>query len=276
MAARHFEPMRVLAAIVFSVALCAATPSQEPGIYLSMQGRLMESGLRFSPNGEVRYRTGAYMQQLWMAVTAQTLAAKGEAQGCSSMDWTEEEASFECPLGHDDYIFTFTYDPRDGASVLRVQNTANNGRVDPDQIEDLVWELPGADDQEALERAEIDHIAVTVEVSRDGTPRSHQAAGTRRSVDDTMVYVARTLGRLVLDDGLARGPVETQLTFRIELKDGQVFEHRYATPPADLETLFNDLWRSHASEVRWTLTTRYEARQLKALQAARRQSKPSN
>lgn len=82
------------------------------------------------------------------------------------------------------------------------------------------------------------------------------------------------LSDLVLDNGLARGPVETQLTFRIEVKDGQVFEHRYATPPADLETLFTDPWRSHASEVRWTLTTRYEARQLKAMQAARRQSKP--
>ena len=266
--------MRVLAAIVFSVALHVPASSQEAGIYLRMEGPLMESGLRFSPDGETRYRVSDYMQQLWMAATAQTLAAKGEAQGCSSMDWAEEEVRFECPLGHDEYIFTFTYDPRDGTSVLRVHDADNKGRVDPDQIEDLVWELPGADDQEALERAEIDHIAVTVEVSREGTPRSHQAAGTRRSVDDTMVYVARTLGRLVLDNGLARGPVETQLTFRIELKDGQVFEHRYATPPADVETLFTDLWRSHASEVRWTLTTRYEARQLKALQAARRQSKP--
>ena len=266
--------MRVLAAIAFSVALYVPASSQEPGIYLSMEGRLMESGLRFSPDGETRYRVSDYMQQLWMAATAQTLAAKGEAQGCSSMDWAEEEARFECPLGHDEYIFTFTYDPRDGTSVLRVHDAGNNRRVDPDQIEDLVWELPGADEQGALARAEIDHIAVTVEVFRDGTPRSHQAAGTRRSVDDTMAYVARTLVRLVVDNGLAREPLKAQLTYRIELKDGQVFEHRYALAATDIESLLTDRWPSHASEAWWTLTSQYEARQLKARQAARRQSKP--
>ncbi|MCY3813230.1 MAG: hypothetical protein OXH15_15665 [Gammaproteobacteria bacterium] len=238
----------------------------------------MESGLRFSPDGEARYRTSAYMQQLWMAATAQTLAAKGEAQGCSSMDWADEEASFECPLGHDDYIFTFTYDPRDGASVLRVHDTGNKGRVDPDQIEDLVWELPGADDQEALDRAAIDHIAIAMEVFTGGTSKGHQAAGTRHSVDDTINYAARTLARLVLGSnaGLATARVEAQLTYRVELKDGQVFEHRYVLPPTDIEGLLTDLWPSHASEARWTLATQYEARQLKALQAARRQSEPSS
>lgn len=271
--------MRVLAAIVFSVALCAATPSQEPGIYLNMQGRLMESGLRFSPDGEIKYRTSAYMEQLWMAATAQTLAVKGEAQGCSSMDWTEEEARFECPLGHDDYIFTFTYDPRDGSSVLRVLDAGNNGRVDPDQIEDLVWELPGADDQEALERADVDRIAITVEVFRDGTPRSQQATGTRSSVEEALSYAAREVGRLVL--GLNRGRANlrdragVRLTCRIELKDGQAFEHRYVLPPTDIDGLLTDRWPSLASEAWWILTTQYEARQLKALQAARRQSKPN-
>ena len=66
------------------------------------------------------------------------------------------------------------------------------------------------------------------------------------------------------------------MTYRVELKDGQVFEHRYVLPPTDIEGLLTDRWPSHAMEARWTLTTQYEARQLKALQAARRQSKPSN
>ena len=272
--------MRVLAAIVFSVAFYVPASSQEPGIYLSMEGRLMESGLRFSPDGETRYRVSDYMQQLWMAATAQTLAATGEAQGCSSMDWAEEEARFECPLGHDEYIFTFTYDPRDGTSVLRVHGAGNKGRVDPDQIEDLIWELPGADDQEALERTEIDQITVAVKVFKDGTPRSHQAVGTRASVDEALNYAAREVGRLVveLDRGRAtlRHTVGVRLTYRIALKDGQVFEHRYVVPPTDIEGLFTDLWPSHASEAWWTLTTQYEARQLKALQATRRQSKPAS
>ena len=46
--------MRALAALVFSAALHAPASSQEPRIYLSMEGRLMESGLRFSPDGEAR------------------------------------------------------------------------------------------------------------------------------------------------------------------------------------------------------------------------------
>lgn len=272
--------MRALAAVALSVALYAPTSSQEPGIYLSMEGRLMESGLRFSPSGETRYRVSDYMEQLWMAATAQTLAAKGQAQGCSSMDWTEEEARFECPLGHDAYIFTFTYDPRDGASVLRIQDAGNKGRVDPDQIEELVWELPGANDQEALERADVDHIAIAVEVFRDGTPKSHRAAGTRSSVDEALNYASLEVGRLVL--GLNRGrwnlrdTAGAQLTYRIELKDGEVFEHRYVLPPTDIQALLTVRWPSHASEAWWTLTTQYEARQLKALQAARRQSKQAS
>ncbi|MCY4012355.1 MAG: hypothetical protein OXG82_06545 [Gammaproteobacteria bacterium] len=273
--------MRVLAAIAFSVALYVPASSQEPGIYLSMEGRLMESGLRFSPGGETRYRVSDYMQQLWMAATAQTLAARGEAAGCSSLGWGEEEARFDCPLGHDDYIFTFTYDPWEGASVLRVYDAGTEAYIGPDQVEDLIWELPGADDQEALDRAEIDHIAVTVDmkaVFRSGRSRSLQALGTADSVNDTIDYAGRTLGDLLKQVGRGIGSrldtLEVRLTCRIELKDGQVFEHRYAMPPADPETLFTDIWPSHVSEARWTLSSQYEARQLKALQMFRRQARP--
>ena len=58
--------MGVLAAIVLSVALHAPASSQEVGIYLSMEGRLMESGLRFSPDGETRYRTWSWTTA-WLA-----------------------------------------------------------------------------------------------------------------------------------------------------------------------------------------------------------------
>lgn len=70
--------------------------------------------------------------------------------------------------------------------------------------------------------------------------------------------------------------MEAQLTYRIELEDGQVFEHRYGLPPTDIEGLFTDQWPSHVMEPRWILTSQCEARQLKAMQAARRQSKPSS
>ena len=273
--------MRAIVGVGVAVAICATTSSQEQvGIYLDMQGRLMESGLRFSPGGETKYRTSAYMQQLWMAATAQTLATRGEAAGCSSLGWTEEEAGFDCPLGHDDYIFTFTYDAREGSSVLSVYDSGTEAYIGPDQVEDLVWELPGANDRRALERAEIDHIAVTVEVFSNRGSKSRQASGTRHSVDEAVNYATRELGRLVL--GLSGGRTTlrdtagAQLTYRIELKDGQVFEHRDALPATDIEALLTDRWPSHASEARWTLTTQYEARQLKALQAARRQSKPAS
>ena len=181
---RVLTPMGVFVRIVVTVALFATTSTQEQvGIHLSFEGRLIESGLRFSPSGETRYRVSDYMQQLWMASGAQTLATRGEATACSSVDWTEESARFECPLGRDDYTFAFTYDARDGASVLRVHNVGTGARVDPVQLESLVWELPGAEDQEALNRAEIADITTTVDVKSvvpDGTSRSRQASGVRQ------------------------------------------------------------------------------------------------
>lgn len=101
--------MRAFVGIVTTLAFCATIHAEEQaGIYLSLEGRLMESGLRFSPGGEARYRVSDYMQQLWVASSAQTLATRGKATACSTVDWTEESARFECPLGRDDYTFAFT------------------------------------------------------------------------------------------------------------------------------------------------------------------------
>ena len=272
--------MRAFVRIVVTVALFATTSAQQQAsIHLSLEGRLMESGLRFSPSGETRYRVSDYMQQLWMASGAQTLATRGEATACSTVDWTEESARFECPLGQDDYTFAFTYDARDGASVLRVHNVDTGARVDPVQLESLVWELPGAKDQEALNRAEIADITTTVDVTSvfpDGTSHSRQASGKRDSVNDAIMYAAQTVSRLVLDSRRGAGTVEVALTYRIELKDGAVFEHNYTIQPAaDPASLFGDPWMSHVLEVRWTLTSQYEARELRATQVARRMSGPS-
>lgn len=271
--------MKASVGIVVAVALNATACSQQAGIYLSLDGRLMESDLRFSPSGKTRYRVSDYMQQLWMASGAQTLATRGKAIACSTVDWTEESARFECPLGQDDYTFAFTYDARDGASVLRVHNVGTGARIDPVQLESLVWELPGAKDQKALSRAEIADITTTVDVKTvflDGTFRSRQASGKTDSVDDAISYAAQTVGRLVLDSRPRAGTVDVALTYRIELKDGEVFEHSYSMQSdADPASLFGDPWMSHALEAGWTLTSQYEATELKAMQAARKMSGPS-
>ena len=84
--------------------------------------------------------------------------------------------------------------------MLRVHNVGTGARVDPGQLESLVWELPGAEDQEALNRAEIAHIWTTVDVKPvlpDGTSRSRQESGARDSVNDAIMYAARTLSGLV-------------------------------------------------------------------------------
>ena len=270
--------MRASVGIVVAVALNATACSQQAGIHLSLEGRLMESGLRFSPSGETRYRVSDYMQQLWMASGAQTLATRGEATACSTVDWTEESARFECPLGQDDYTFAFTYDARDGASMLRVHNVDTGARVDPVQLESLVWELPGAEDQEALNRAEIADITTTVDVTSvfpDGTSRSRQASGKRDSVNDAIMYAGQTVGRLVLDSRRRAGTVDVSLTYRIELKDGEASEHSYSMQSAaDPASLFGDPWMSHVLEAEWTLTSQYEARELRATQAARKVSRP--
>ena len=182
-------------------------------------------------------------------------------------------------MGQDDYTFAFTYDARDGASVLRVHDLGTGARVDPVQLESLVWKLPGAEDQEALNRAEIADITTTVDVKTvflDGTFRSRHASGKSDSVDDAISYAAQTVGRLALDSRRGAGTVEAALTYRIELKDGAVFEHNYTIQPAaDPASLFGDPWMSHVLEVRWTLTSQYEARELRATQVARRMPGPS-
>ena len=110
----------------------------------------------------------------------------------------------------------------------------------------------------------------------DGTFRSRQASGKRDSVNDAIEYAARTVGRLVLDSRPRAGTVDVALTYRIELKDGEVFEHSYSIrSAADPASLFGDPWMSHVLEARWTLTSQYEARELRATQAARRTSGPS-
>ena len=208
------------------------------------------------------------------------MATRGQATACSTIDWTEESARFECPLGQDDYTFAFTYEARDGASVLRVHNVGTGARVDPAQLESLVWELPGAEDQEALNRAEIAHVTTTVNVTKvllDGTPRFASASGERDSVDDAIAFAAETIGRLVFDSGNSRraGTLEVALTYRVELKDGEVFQHSYRMRATDPLSVFGDPWMRHVLEAGWTLTSQYEARELKATVAARRTSGPS-
>lgn len=270
--------MRAFFAIVVAVALFATTYSQE--IRLSMRGPLMESGLRLSPDGEARYRTSDYMQQLWMASSAQTLTARGEARVCSNLGWTEHQTRSLCPLGHDDYIFEFTYDAREGASVLRVYDAVSQATVDPIELESLLWELPGAGDQELLNRAEIDHITVTVDmeaVLSDGSSGSRQASGMTYSVNDAIVYAAKTAGSLVQAFGRGRpslDAVAVALSYRIELRDGEVFEHDYFIPRTKMESFFSDPWVSHVAEARWTLTSQYEARELEGIQMFRRNYQP--
>ena len=273
--------MRALVGIVATLALCATAHAEEQaGIYLNLDGRLMESGLRFSPSGGIQYRVSDYMQQLWMASAAQTLATRGQAIACSTVDWTEESARFECPLGQDDYTFAFTYEARDGASVLRVHNVGTGARVDPAQLESLVWELPGGEDQEALNRAEIARVTTKVNVTKvllDGTPRFASASGERDSVDDAITFAAETIVRLVLRSGNRRraGTLEVSVAYRVELKDGEVTQHSYSMRAIDLASLFGDPWMRHVLEAEWTLTSQYEARELKAAVAARRMSGPS-
>ena len=272
--------MRVFFGIVAAVALLATVCAQE--IRLSMRGPLMESGLRLSPDGEELYRTSDYMQQLWMASAAQTLAARGKAGACRSLERTEDRARSRCPLGHDDYIFDFTFDAGRGASVLRVYAANSQAPVDPIQLESLLWELPGAGDQELLDRAEIDHITVTVDMEAvldDGSSGSRQASGTTFSVNDAIMYAAKTVGSLVQAFGRGRTWVkafEVELSYRVELRDGQVFEHDYFLPRTNFETFFTEPWTSHVTEARWTLTSQYEASELEAIQMFRRQSKPGN
>lgn len=270
--------MRAFFAIVVAVGLFATTYSQE--IRLSMRGPLMESGLRLSPDGEVRYRTSDYMQQLWMASTAQTLAARGKAGGCRSLERTEDRARSQCPLGHDDYIFEFTFDASRDASVLRVYAANSQAPVDPIELESLLWELPGAGDQELLNRAELDHITVTVAMEAvldDGSSGSRQASGTTFSVDDAIMYAAKTVGSLAQASGRDRTWVkafEVELSYRVELRDGEVFEHDYFLPRANFETFFTEPWMSHVTEARWTLTSQYEASNLEAIQMFRRNYQP--
>ena len=66
-----------------------------------------------------------------------------------------------------------------------------------------------------------------------------------------------------------------RLTYRVELKDAEVFEHSYPMRSTDPASLFGEPWMGHVLDARWTLTSQYEARELKATVAARKTSGPN-